>query len=132
MSEAYDITRDPQAVATVARGGWTTWHPGDGSSYRVHVVTIPTGPDHADQVLLVNAFRRTVSFQWSNADYRHRENGPWGKKRARENGIADPWWNAARPLLDALGATRDPDRAPRVSTPAVVDVHLPAEEPCRG
>lgn len=120
-----DTTRDPHLVAERAHTDWTTWHPGDGSSYQVRVTTITDGPDHADQLLLLNIHRRTVAFQWSNADYRHRENGPWRKKRARDFGIADWWWDAAKPLLDVLGATRDPDKSPRVTAPAVVTVALP-------
>jgi hypothetical protein len=106
-----DRTRDPFITAVEARQGWTTWHPGDGSSYLVHLLSVHGGPDRADLVLLLNISRRTVAFQWSPADYRHRETGRWTKRMCREQGIPEWAWDAAKPLLDVLGATRDPDKS---------------------
>jgi hypothetical protein len=123
-------SRDAFATAVLARQGWTNWLPGDGSSYQVHLLPIAIGPDRSDLVLLLNIGRCTTAFQFPAIDYRKRENGPWTWKRAREQGIGRDLWDAAKPLLVVLGATRKHSKP----KPAVVDVNLPesTEEPSRG
>ncbi|MEU4804383.1 hypothetical protein [Actinosynnema sp. NPDC023587] len=116
-----DLTRDPRVVAERARDGWTTWHPGDGTSYQAHVVRITGGPDHTDKILLLNVGRRTYPMQWSDTDYRHRENGRWTRTTARENGIPGWVWEAAEPLLHVLGATRVADAVPDTGPDAETD-----------
>lgn len=123
-------TRNAFVTAVLARQGWTTWLPGDGSSYQAHLVTITIGPDRADLVLLLNIGRRTVAFQFPTPDYRKRETGPWTRKKAREQGIPRDLWDAAKPLLAVLGATRKTAKTAPWPT-AVIDVHLPTEDGAR-
>lgn len=100
-----ETTRDPAATARLAEDQWAQWQPGDGASYRVHVVTISGGPDHADRVLLVNIARRTLAFQFATAAYRHTEGGPWSRKRCDAEGMPAWAWDAAQPLLAEFGVT---------------------------
>jgi hypothetical protein len=105
-NDADDPSRNPHTVVALAAKRWCDWHPGDGSRYRVHIETIRGGSDDADRVLLLNIQRRTIAFQWAPALYRHLEGERWTKKRCKELGIPEWAWRAARPLLDAVGATR--------------------------
>jgi hypothetical protein len=137
-NDATDPSRDPYAVINLASRQWCDWHPGDGSRYRVHIETIRGGSDDADRVLLLNIQRHTIAFQWAPAAYRHDEGERWTKKRCKQLGMPGWAWHAARPLLEAVGATRKRNtRNPYASLgtderPArpVTTVHLPdTEEP---
>ncbi len=103
--EVVEPKRDATATVERAHRDWTTWLPGDGTSYRVHVLPINGGPDHTDLLLLINQPRSTWAFQCAGVAYRHAEAGRWTQARARKHGIPDAIWNAAKPLLTELGVT---------------------------
>ncbi len=97
--------RDPRHTAAAAKICWVDWTPTDGTTYRVYAPVIAGGPDRADRLLLLNCVGRTIAFQFSLTEYRHREQGPWTTARSAREGIPDWAWNAARPLLEAYGVT---------------------------
>lgn len=97
--------RDARHTAAAAKVCWVDWFPGDGTAYRVYAPVIAGGPDRSDRVLLLNCVGRTVAFQFSLTEYRHRELGPWTKTKAKAQGVQDWAWRAAEPLLAAYGVT---------------------------
>lgn len=97
--------RDPRHTAEAAKICWVDWLPGDGTAYRVHAPVIAGGPDRSDRILLLSCVGRTVAFQFSLTEYRHRQLGPWSWSRATSEGVPDRLWTAARPLLEAYGVT---------------------------
>lgn len=116
-----DTSRDPHLVVERARLDWTTWHPGDGSSYRVRILPIGGGSDHSDVVLLLNIQRQTIALQTPSVAYRMAEFGTWTKTRCKALGLPEWTWNAARELLIVLTMAA----RPKPLNPSVVDVHLP-------
>lgn len=97
--------RDPRHTAAAAKICWVDWLPGDGTAYRVYAPVIAGGPDRSDRVLLINCVGKTVAFQFSLTEYRHRERGPWTAARSVREGIPYWAWRAAEPLLTAYGVT---------------------------
>lgn len=84
---------------------WAIWHPGDGSQYRVKVVTIVGGPCHTDRVLLVSCAGEVRAFRYEDAEYRKQQ---WTQVRYnQEYGKGYNWWpSVVKPLLMVVGAAR--------------------------
>jgi hypothetical protein len=97
------ISRDALATVTRARTEWRDWQPGDGTCYRVRVITMVGGPDYSDRILLINVNRHTWSFQFPTVPYRMREMGPPDYRRSVYQGAAGDLWPAVEPLLVAEG-----------------------------
>ena len=100
---ADQVSRDPLAVVSRARTEWRDWQPGDGTCYRVRVITQYRGPGHGDRVLLVSVARRTWAFQYPIVAYRVREMGPPDYRRSLLQGAAGELWRAVEPLLVVEG-----------------------------
>lgn len=104
-----DPARRPALVLTAAIDGWADWLLGDGTAYRVRIIPIEGGPDHADRLLLVNCCGRTLAVQYADpriAPYRAER---WTRTRWRREGRhhatgGHDWWtDVVRPLLAAAG-----------------------------
>lgn len=137
--------RDPHYTAAAAKICWVDWLPGDGTAYRVHAPVIAGGPDRSDRILLLNCIGKTVAFQFSLTEYRHRELGRWTIVKANQQGIPEAAWRAAEPLLAAYGVTKRTLHRPAVDVTfgaaalagvvpdatvrSIVDVHLPGSTP---
>jgi len=109
-----DDTRNPAKVMELAKSrdvdDWPIWHPGDGSQYRVCLVTIVGGPSHTDRVLLVSIGGQTVAVQYTNAhdpgnQYRFEQwtHAKWKKLRFNDPKGYDWWPRVIQPLLAVEG-----------------------------
>lgn len=110
-NQTSEQTRDPADVVRFAKDGveWAVWHPGDGSQYRVRIVPVVGGPDHADRVLLVSCAGQLVSVQYVDpqvAAYRARPwtAARWNRERKNQPGGFDWWPRVIKPLLAREGA----------------------------
>jgi hypothetical protein len=97
------ISRNSLATMLRARTEWRDWQPGDGTCYRVRVITVVGGPDYSDRVLVVNVNRKAWAFQYPTAQYRIREMGPPDYRCSYFQGQAGELWRAVKPLLIAEG-----------------------------
>jgi hypothetical protein len=98
------ISRDALATVMRARTEWRDWQPGDGTCYRVRVITVVGGPDYSDRILLVNCTGRTWAFQYATAPYRCEQARRCDRRADLSRGIPPSVWRAATPLLSAEGA----------------------------
>lgn len=99
-------SRDPRHTAALARQEWRPWQPGDGTCYRVRIVTVVGGPDQSDNILLINVARKAWAVQYATVPYRLRGNGAMTASDGIALGLPVEIWRAAHPLLAQLGACR--------------------------
>lgn len=109
VNDFHDLTRVPQEVVNGAIDQWCTWHPGDGTSYRVRIVPVVGGPNDGAGILLVTVTGVVSATMFYGPNHHHFQSwtkSRWSKSQLNPPGGYDWWPQVVQPLLSALGVAK--------------------------